>query len=463
MNAVLEGELVGEKETDEIVRANAAKALGIFRWVGARGALEKALKNDSIHIRVAAREALNRLVASEARVIMITINGQGVDDVPNEVIAGQPTNFRQLFNHLASRLGFANGKEIENEKKVEVTITRTVQATVSGSPEVKTYEFSKSTQRDDVLGPSAGVKEDDVITIASRSEARDLVLPTRSVQVTELPAMSEARRTTSPEILKLRGTGHSWTLGIDASTQSMTFEMISTDPESEGIIWRHQELYEGKKYKKYGAPEGHIDAIQKKDEDRYLTDPLMVAKAFETNMAELKKWGVQNGLDMSNIKAISPGAQQHATVYLTKAAKKAFSKGSSRKVFQQMKDGNYLAWEHSPIWRDGSTEKQAARLTAHPRFGDRAALVRRTGSGAELRFPAVQADKFREDHPEKWKNTYKILNMTAFIGYLLSGKAEFPWDPGDATPSNLVDVETGEWLPNLNEIIPGIEAKLPDQ
>ena len=254
---------------------------------------------------------------------------------------------------------------------------------------------------------------------------------------------SASRAMTTLPIERLKGPGRKWMLGINASTQSITFTLISIDSGNEGVIWSHQERFDLGKYKEFGAPQGHIEAITKGNPDRYVTDPLMVAAAFENNMEALSAFCKTNGLDMSNIKAAAPGAQQHATVYLTKEAQRGFDPLSGKLIWEQMRDGNYLALGYSPIWKDTSTGAQRER------FGQNQELLTRTGSPFQYRFPGPQIGRIHDTEPEAYANTAKILNMTAFIGYLLTGRYDFPWDEGDAVPSHRVDVMTRRWHPNL--------------
>lgn len=277
-----------------------------------------------------------------------------------------------------------------------------------------------------------------------------------------LPASRRSEVRSTPETQSARpGRAPNYFLGFNASTQSFTVTMIAVNSKGQEVVWEHQELYDSEKYSQFGTKEGHVTSVLAKDKTRYVTNPLMVAEAFQNSIEALKEFCAEQGIDMSRIRMASPGAQQHATVYLTKKAMKGFNPNSRKRLWQQIQDGGYLAWEHSPIWQDTSTGAEAAEFVANKRFGSEAELHRRTGSTSnDLRFPGLQIAKFRKDHPDKWEKTYRVMNMTAFIGYLWTGEIAFPWDPGDAVPSHLVDVKTQNWLPFVDKLVPGLSKKL---
>jgi xylulokinase len=253
-------------------------------------------------------------------------------------------------------------------------------------------------------------------------------------------------------------------LGFNASTQSFTATLMAVSASGrKKIVWSRRELYTSGAYRRFGAPNGHLTCVQRKNSERFLTDPLMVAAALENSLKALRGYCASRKIDMSRIRAVSPGAQQHATVYLTKKAAEGFDPALAKPLWKQIRDRGYLAWEHSPIWKDTSTKKQAKRLLGNRHFKTEKRLQERTGStSGDFRFPALQIRKFSEDEPRKWGKTARVLNMTAFLGYLLSGKIDFPWDPGDAIPSYLVDVKTREWFPFVDELIPGLRRRLPE-
>ncbi len=266
------------------------------------------------------------------------------------------------------------------------------------------------------------------------------------------------------KIARARSRGRVMALGFNASTQSFSATLIGADAGNrKKVLWHHQELYASESYRRFGAPRGHLRRIQRKNKDRFLTDPLMVAAALENSLKALRGYCASKKIDMSGIRMVSPGAQQHATVYLTKEAAKGFDPAFARPLWKQIRDRGYLAWECSPIWKDTSTKRQAKRLLGNRHFRTEKRLQEMTGStSGDLRFPALQIRKFSEDEPRKWGKTAIVLNMTAFLGYLLSGKIDFPWDPGDAVPSYLVDVKTREWFPFVDELIPGLRRRLPE-
>jgi aldose 1-epimerase len=253
---------------------------------------------------------------------------------------------------------------------------------------------------------------------------------------------------------RMKGSGRDWYLAINSSTQSATFTVI--DAGTREIIWQWQEKYDDEAYRTFNAPKGSLPDA---DKNRHHTDPLMLAAALDKGMRELGEAFTVYGWDIHNIKAISGAGQQHGTVYYNNRAESVLSRLDPSKPLAGQLEG-ILARRTAPIWRDKTTETQARE--AENFFGGPEQLRQLTGSAAELRFGLSQFMKFAQDNPGAWAETATIVNIAGFNGSLLTGIARFPFDPGDGSGTNAMGIRGDEWLPQLDELVPGLRAKLPE-
>ena len=252
-------------------------------------------------------------------------------------------------------------------------------------------------------------------------------------------------------IEKKRGKGN-WFLSVDSSTQSATFVVYDLDTKE--MIWKWEEKYSDEFYKSFNAASGYFDNTD--NPKRFHTDPRMVAAALDKGLREVGNAFKVYGWDMSNIKAIGGAAQQHATVYLNKDASNIFkSLDANRPLSEQI--GSALSRDVTPIWKDKTTEQQQQEIEKF--FGGPEGLRQKTGSSGELRFPFLQVLKFYQEEKDKYDNTATIVTLAGFLGSLLNG-GSFYFDPGEALGTNAADVRTKQWLPEIDQLVPGLTGKL---
>lgn len=254
---------------------------------------------------------------------------------------------------------------------------------------------------------------------------------------------------------RMRGSNRNWSLGINSSTQSVTFTVIDFDTKE--TIWQWREKFEDEFYSGFYAPKGFLpnpDNLK-----RFHTDPLLVAATLEKGMMELSNAFKVYGWDLGNIRAIAGAGQQHGTVYFNKEAKHVFSNFVPH-MSLALQLNAVLSRRTSPIWMDTTTEAQ--KKEAEEFFGGPEGLRRLAGSAGELRFGLLQIMRFAKENKAEWEATTGIVNITGFIGGLLGGVASFPFDYGDAAGSNAADIRTMQWLPAIDKLVPGLRAKLPE-
>jgi xylulokinase len=239
-------------------------------------------------------------------------------------------------------------------------------------------------------------------------------------------------------------------LGFDASTQSLTAVVIEIDGDARRVVHQDALSYD-EELPHYGTRHG---VLPDPDPAVGVSPPLMWAEALDRLMARL----ATSGLELRRIEAISGSAQQHGSVYLSRAGTSALaSLDPARPLKGQLRDG--FSREISPIWMDTTTGQECAEITA--RVGGEATLARHTGSRAFERFTGPQIRRFARQAPAAYQETSQIHLVSSFMASLLAGGSA-PLDPGDASGMNLMDLQTcGWWTPALEATAPGLSTRLP--
>ncbi|MGD0336391.1 MAG: transaldolase family protein [Candidatus Omnitrophota bacterium] len=253
-------------------------------------------------------------------------------------------------------------------------------------------------------------------------------------------------------IEKKKGVKGNWFLGFDSSTQATVF--VVYDMDTKEVIWQWEESYTDEYYKGFNAPGGNLpndDNLK-----RYQADPRMAAAALDKGFREVGNAFKIYGWDMSNIKQIGLGVQQHATVSLNKDASNIFQNlDPNRPLSEQI--GGGLSRNVMHIWKDKTTEKQQKEVEDF--FGGPELLRQLTGSSGELRFLLLQMLKWYEEDKTAYENTATIVTLAGFLGSLLNG-GKFFFDPGEALGTNAADVRTKQWVPDIDKLVPGLTGKL---
>ncbi len=236
------------------------------------------------------------------------------------------------------------------------------------------------------------------------------------------------------------------TLGLDASTQSLSALIIDTDT---GEILVNRSLKFGERLPHYGSPNGFLPNADPRIKH---SDPLMWVEALDVLLQELRDGGV----DLSQVHAVSGAGQQHGSVYLSRALDDMGGWSTARTLVDQVRP--LLARPTAPIWMDGGPEAEAAEITAA--LGNDGRVVALSGSRAIPRFTGPQIRKFSKDDPAAWERTAEIHLVSSFMAGLLTGSSA-PIDRGDGAGMNLLDLSTGDWNPDLlAATAPGLRARL---
>jgi len=237
------------------------------------------------------------------------------------------------------------------------------------------------------------------------------------------------------------------TLGIDASTQSVSAVVIDTDV---GQVAAEASINFGERLPQHDAPNGFIPGGEGGEVH---ADPLMWLDALELLLTDLREQ-----CDLSQISAISGAGQQHGSVYLKEDWFARLAKlDASQSLAVQIKD--CLARATSPIWMDTSTTAQCREIAEA--VGGDDAVCAKSGSVAIERFTGPQIRRFHQLDPQGYEQTARIHLVSSFLCSVLCG-SDAPLDTGDGAGMNLLNIETWAWDNDLAAATaPGLIERLP--
>lgn len=167
---------------------------------------------------------------------------------------------------------------------------------------------------------------------------------------------------------------------------------------------------------------------------------------------------VVQGADLSTVVAISGSAQQHGSLYWSSYGVKTLSDLDADKFLHTQIDDSAFTVTRSPIWMDGSTEKQCIEM--EEAIGGREKMVEYTGSKCYARFTGPQIRKIYQNRSDCYENTKRISLVSSFLASLFLGKVA-PIDYSDGSGMNLLDISKKTWSqPCLNACAPDLEERL---
>ena len=109
------------------------------------------------------------------------------------------------------------------------------------------------------------------------------------------------------------------------------------------------------------------------------------------------------------------------------------------------------------IWADMRSTKQEQEI--RNRIGEME-FYKTTGHKISSSYSLTKLMWIKENEPEVYKNTYKMLNAKDYIIYKLTGK--FVTEPSDASSTCLFDLNTLKWSDKIIEIAGIDKNKMPD-
>jgi xylulokinase len=235
-------------------------------------------------------------------------------------------------------------------------------------------------------------------------------------------------------------------LGLDSSTQGLTAVLIDVET---GDTQFHQVRYD-ERLPWYETTNGFHDL----GNGVVCSSPLMWAEALDLMFSDL--WA--QGVDLSEIRAISGSGQQHGSVYWNSEGRVSLEGLVPDVPLAEQLRGSF-ARESSPIWMDSSTEEECAEI--REALGGTQRTAELTGSDAFERFTGPQIRAFYKREPDRYAQTTDIGLVSSYMASLLKGGIA-PIDPGDGAGMVLMDVTAKTWLLEaLAATAPGLERKLP--
>ena len=218
----------------------------------------------------------------------------------------------------------------------------------------------------------------------------------------------------------------SYSLGIDASTQSISALIIDLDS---GEFVCENSINFDEKLPEFNTVNGVIEG---NTDGEVFSNPLMWLNALELLFEDISK-----KCDVKKIKAISGAGQQHGSVYLNANWLKNINKLKSNiSLSEQIRP--CLSRLEAPIWMDTSTKIECEEISNA--IGGKDNVCRKSGSISIERFTGPQIRRFYKTSPDSYLQTKRIHLVSSFICSILSGK-DCPIDTGDGAGMNLLNID----------------------
>jgi xylulokinase len=157
-------------------------------------------------------------------------------------------------------------------------------------------------------------------------------------------------------------------IGFDLSTQQLKGLVVTSELK---VVYTATFDFDANS-KGYNVTKG----VLTNEAEREVFAPVaMWLQALDSVLCQLKS----QGLDFSQVKAISGAGQQHGSVYWNADAERILSSLDREKTLEEQL-AKALSHQHSPNWQDASTQKECDEFDTY--LGDESALAQTTGSKA---------------------------------------------------------------------------------
>ncbi|XP_053970048.1 xylulose kinase isoform X1 [Anastrepha ludens] len=236
-------------------------------------------------------------------------------------------------------------------------------------------------------------------------------------------------------------------LGFDLSTQKLKAVQLSSKLE----VYATAEVKFDSDLPEFRTSGGANSSSRKHE---VFVQPVMWVKAIDIVLDRL----VMQGADLSTVTAIGGSAQQHGSLYWSRHGVNTLRNLDSDKFLHVQIDDSAFTVNRTPIWMDGSTEKQCIEMETA--IGGRAEMVDITGSKCYARFTGPQIRKIYQDRSHAYEETQRISLVSSFLASVFLGDIA-PIDYGDASGMNLFDIKRKSWSKQcLNSCAPDLEDRL---
>lgn len=177
----------------------------------------------------------------------------------------------------------------------------------------------------------------------------------------------------------------------------------------------------------------------------YTAPVAMWLKAFDLCLDKLRIEGV----DFSEILAISGCAQQHGSVWWRRDSGELLSQMDPDKYLHECLSAAF-SLKNSPIWMDASTTEECKFIESY--VGGPEEMAEITGSRAYERFTGPQISKIYRKRPEVYETTERITLISNFIASIFLGSYA-PFDASDSSGMNMMDLKENKWSNKCLEAI----------
>mgnify|MGYP000277118475 CR=1 FL=1 len=237
-------------------------------------------------------------------------------------------------------------------------------------------------------------------------------------------------------------------LGLDSSTQSLSAVILDTE---KGIVVADHSVNFGGDLPHYNQPHGYDESGARGEVH---ANPLMWLEALDLLLVRM----TGEGVDFSEIDAVSGSGQQHGSVYLKSNFNEVLAKLSAKSDLKtQLSD--CLSRSSSPIWMDSSTGEECGEIARA--VGGNEIVCAKSGSVAVERFTGPQIRKFAKNEPNNYRQTGVIHLVSSFFASILAGKT-VAIDHGDGAGMNLMNLASLDWDQDLlKATADGLKEKLP--
>lgn len=190
------------------------------------------------------------------------------------------------------------------------------------------------------------------------------------------------------------------------------------------------------------------------DTAEFWVKPVMWVKALDIVLDRL----VVQGADLSTVIALSGSAQQHGSLYWSAYGERTLAALDADKFLHTQIDDSAFTVHRTPIWMDGSTEKQCFEM--EQAIGGRDQMVQISGSKCYARFTGPQIRKVYQTRADCYENTQRISLVSSFLASMFLGRVA-PIDYSDGSGMNLMDIRGKCWSQLcLNACAPDLEQRL---
>lgn len=226
-----------------------------------------------------------------------------------------------------------------------------------------------------------------------------------------------------------------YTLGLDASTQSLSCCILDLDADT--IAYRDSIGYGPHLGDRYGVHHGYYD----NGAGWAAVPPLLFPDALELLFVRLRDRFGQVGA----IGAVAGSAQQHGVVCLNEHfAATLAALDPAQPMSGQLRD--CFARPTATMWRDATPVSEVAEIDAA--FGGPVATAAATGSAATLRFAAAQLLRISRREPAAWSEASHVALISSYLASLLAGSLA-PTTFTEAAGTNLFGLTRRTYLDAL--------------